>query len=440
VTNQNPRKFVSRHLIAVLSGLVLIAAMAAPSAGANVSADPSLYSVAGESGSEVYLFGDAAFHGSLEEVELTSPVAGIAAHPTDGGYWLATADGTVYAFGAAEHHGDASTFELGGAIIDIAATPDGSGYWLIGSDGGVMSFGDASFQGSTGGIDLAAPIVAMTSTPSGNGYWLTAGDGGVFTFGDAGFYGSAGNLALSHPVTTIVSTGSGNGYWLFSTDGGVFSFGDARYLGGLAGQLDDEVLIDAAATNTGDGYLLAGNLGTVAAFGDAPDLGGLDGAADEPVAGIAMTPTGEGYWLATTPGGMSDGPPVPADSGSGRRIVYSNSGQRVWLIEHGEQVVTSYLVSGKKFTPRPGNYEVFSKSRHAYSHDGITMEYMVRFAWGKRLAIGFHSIPKYSNGVPMQTPEELGTYQSAGCVRQHVDQAEFLFGWADLGTKVIVLP
>ena len=102
--------------------------------------------------------------------------------------------------------------------------------------------------------------------------------------------------------------------------------------------------------------------------------------------------------------------------------------------------MTSHLVSGKAGSPRTGQYEVFSKSRHAFAgHGGITMEYMVRFAWGRTLAIGFHSIPKYSDGTPMRTEEQLGTYRSAGCVRQRFDQAQFLYGWADTGTPVIVV-
>jgi lipoprotein-anchoring transpeptidase ErfK/SrfK len=103
-------------------------------------------------------------------------------------------------------------------------------------------------------------------------------------------------------------------------------------------------------------------------------------------------------------------------------------------------VFDSYLISGRYNDPLPGNYAVFSKSRYAFAgHDGITMEHMVRFAHGRRLAIGFHSIPKYGNGSPMQTEEQLGTYRSSGCVRQRADQAEQLYNWAPVGTPVIVL-
>ncbi len=133
-------------------------------------------------------------------------------------------------------------------------------------------------------------------------------------------------------------------------------------------------------------------------------------------------------------------PELPADSGEGKRVVYSNSLQRVWLIAEDGFVLDSYLVSGRKGDPRPGTYQVYSKSKLAYSHHGITMRYMVRFAWGKVLSIGFHEIPKYAGGRPMQTEDQLGTFQSAGCVRQQTEDARRLYHWADIGTTVVVTP
>ncbi len=134
-------------------------------------------------------------------------------------------------------------------------------------------------------------------------------------------------------------------------------------------------------------------------------------------------------------------PAVPANSGTGRRIIYSNSDQRVWIIEASGQIRDSYLVSGRENVPNPGTYSVFSKSELAFAgHDGITMKHMVRFAWGQRLAIGFHSIPRYADGTPMQTEAQLGTYQSAGCVRQSDHQAEALYHWSRIGDTVVVLP
>ncbi len=130
---------------------------------------------------------------------------------------------------------------------------------------------------------------------------------------------------------------------------------------------------------------------------------------------------------------------LPAGSGAGRRIVYSGSQQRVWLIESNEIVVDSYLVSGKINTPHPGAYAVYSKSPVAWAgHDGITMRHMVRFARGAELAIGFHSIPRLPDGRPLQSESQLGTYRSSGCVRQADPKAEALYNWATVGTTVVV--
>jgi len=136
-----------------------------------------------------------------------------------------------------------------------------------------------------------------------------------------------------------------------------------------------------------------------------------------------------------------DTAPVPEGSGAGRRIVYSNSAQRVWVIEDDETVVDTYLISGREGVPDPGVYEVFSKSEVAYAgHDGITMRYMVRFTYAESgLAIGFHSIPNTAGGEPLQTEEQLGEFHSAGCVRQSLGHAAALFEWADEGTTVHVV-
>ena len=136
-------------------------------------------------------------------------------------------------------------------------------------------------------------------------------------------------------------------------------------------------------------------------------------------------------WLA--------GPPVPANSGAGRRIVYSNGAQRVWLVEGDGTVTKTYLVSGRTGLPAFGTYHVFGKSRYTTS-GSVRMEYMVRFARGRNLAIGFHTIPLRANGTPLQSAAELGFPRSHGCVRQNPPEAMFLYMWAPMGTTVVAVP
>jgi lipoprotein-anchoring transpeptidase ErfK/SrfK len=134
---------------------------------------------------------------------------------------------------------------------------------------------------------------------------------------------------------------------------------------------------------------------------------------------------------------------IPPNSGTGQRIIYSNSGERVWLVDGNGNLIRAFLVSGKKGVPTPGTYHVMSQSRYTQSKfvtPVIHMEYMTRFAISpnKKNTIGFHAIPS-REGVPMQTPAQLGTFQSGGCVRMLADNAIFIFNWATVGTKVVVL-
>jgi hypothetical protein len=133
-------------------------------------------------------------------------------------------------------------------------------------------------------------------------------------------------------------------------------------------------------------------------------------------------------------------PPPPEDSGEGRRIVFDQSDQRVWLIEEDGTVERTYLVSGSLYDNLdPGTYAVYSRSEQAWGvDDSGTMQYFVRFTEGDNgAAIGFHDIP-VDDGAPVQTVEQLGTPQSHGCIRQAREDAIALWEFAPIGTEVDV--
>jgi len=133
-------------------------------------------------------------------------------------------------------------------------------------------------------------------------------------------------------------------------------------------------------------------------------------------------------------------PAPPADSGEGRRVVFDQGDQRVWLVEDDGTVARTYLVSGSRFDNLdPGAYEVLSTSRTATAFDlSGTMEYFVRFATGYSEPIGFHSVPRDTAGRLEQTRQQLGTPLSAGCVRQWKPDAVALWDFAPVGTTVVV--
>jgi len=367
---------------------------------------------------------------------LAAPLAGVASHPRRPGYWMVSFDGGVFSYGRAKFYGSTGGIALSQPVVGIAPTPTGRGYWLVARDGGVFSFGDAQFYGSTGNIPLYQPIVGMAPTPTGRGYWLVARDGGIFSFGDAQFYGSTGGMAIGTQIVGIVATPSGGGYAFAGSNGRIFSFGNSRYIGTSPLWLAAGI-VDVEITRSGRGYWLLGSDGAVYSYGDAVFHGGANtGPAPIAAAGLARTSRGGGYWIVANPAG----PAAPADSGTGRRIVYSNSAQRVWLIEENGYASHTWLVSGRHGAPSPGTYHVFSKSPVSRA-GSLRLNWMSRFvvaSSGK--SIGFHGIPLRPDGSPIQSDAELGQYRSHGCVRMNQQAAKVLYDWAPIGTPVVVLP
>ena len=132
---------------------------------------------------------------------------------------------------------------------------------------------------------------------------------------------------------------------------------------------------------------------------------------------------------------------LPKNSGLGRRIVYQRAEpQHVWIVNVLGKVVRDFPVTGRRDWPLAGRYHVFSKSPWSTStvyH--VDWRYMVRFAHGHSADIGFHSIPT-RNGVPIQSVGSLGQALGlGGCVRSASANASYIYRWAGIGTKVIVL-
>ena len=135
-------------------------------------------------------------------------------------------------------------------------------------------------------------------------------------------------------------------------------------------------------------------------------------------------------------------PLLPANSGVGRRVVYQNKLQWVWVVDANNKVRETMPVSGRRGVPKPGEYRVTSRSLRSYSLDfeGVRFVNMTRFAFGPAGGnIGFHAIPT-KDGKVLQTEEQLGTFQGSGCIRMAPDDAKLIFKFATRGTKVVVLP
>lgn len=136
----------------------------------------------------------------------------------------------------------------------------------------------------------------------------------------------------------------------------------------------------------------------------------------------------------------------PPDTGSGRRAVFSIGQQRVWVFADDTTIIRTFLVSARLDMPNVGTYSVTSRSAYTCSsdHRTVCMRYMIRFTKGPGGDnIGFHEIPRDTAlpGDPwVQTVDQLGQPLSSGCLRESTADAEFMWAWAPVGTKVVVLP
>jgi hypothetical protein len=160
-------------------------------------------------------------------------------------------------------------------------------------------------------------------------------------------------------------------------------------------------------------------------------------------AAVDPTPTTTPTTIASTPATVVEvNLAIPMNSGSGRRIVYSNRQLRVWVVNASGEVIRTFLVSGMRGQPLKGSYFVKNQSVSSFSQEleGVNFRFMTRFAVGRNGGnIGFHEIPT-KNGVPLQTEAELGTFLGSGCLRSSTQDAKFVYDWAKPGTKVVVVP
>jgi hypothetical protein len=130
--------------------------------------------------------------------------------------------------------------------------------------------------------------------------------------------------------------------------------------------------------------------------------------------------------------------------GVGKRVIYSRSARRVWLVRADDVLSGTWSVTGHPTIPVAGEYRVFSRSIRTHTYDGrYSFGLMVRFYRTPRgSTVGFHDLP-YLTGtsIPIMPLSQIGLpgYHSSGCVRQRPADAQRMWNWARIGTQVVVL-
>jgi hypothetical protein len=133
-------------------------------------------------------------------------------------------------------------------------------------------------------------------------------------------------------------------------------------------------------------------------------------------------------------GGTTDKPiAVPADSGAGKRVVYSLSQKRVWLVDPGSDTRT-FTVQPSTVGPLVGTDTVYFQRPGPYiGSDGVNVEDGVLFAVHSGVVIGF------SAAVDGSTPAPDPSKHTGG-VRETVADGKAMYDFAVIGTKVVVVP
>lgn len=158
------------------------------------------------------------------------------------------------------------------------------------------------------------------------------------------------------------------------------------------------------------------------------------------------SPTGTTYTrLMASTAKRCDVRPVPARSGSGRRIVISQSQNWVWLIDaRGKVVRQGGIIDNPRYL-RAGTYTTGSKcgraARIRRNTDGgsLYLNNFVRFA---PCGIGFHQIPTYkSNGRQIHADWLLGTNYKAshGCIRVSASMSATIWSFTAKSVRVVVM-
>ncbi|GAA1356718.1 hypothetical protein [Streptomyces beijiangensis] len=142
---------------------------------------------------------------------------------------------------------------------------------------------------------------------------------------------------------------------------------------------------------------------------------------------------------STSPSGTSKKPStpaaltLPADSGSGMRVVYALGAKHVWLVSSAGKLSRSFDVTPSTVNPPAGSYRVYSRAGSVTGSDGVQIEHVVRFTSVDDVTIGFSAA--VDGSMPSPDPS-----RKTGGVRMKPADGDVMWPFATIGTKVIVVP
>ena len=133
---------------------------------------------------------------------------------------------------------------------------------------------------------------------------------------------------------------------------------------------------------------------------------------------------------------------LPLPAVPNKRIIIGIDAQRMWIYQDGQQIQEFVISTGIDRSPtQPGIFQVQTHDLEAYA--SVWDLYMPHFlgiyqAWPGFMN-GIHGLPTLSNGRRLWA-NILGRPASYGCIILDLDDAEWLYNWAEEGVVVEITP
>ncbi|WP_432056849.1 hypothetical protein [Streptomyces sp. bgisy022] len=124
---------------------------------------------------------------------------------------------------------------------------------------------------------------------------------------------------------------------------------------------------------------------------------------------------------------------VPADSGTGRRVVYSLGLKRVWLVDASDAARRTFPVWPGTVDPEPGSYTIGTRTEATTGSDGVQVEHIMYFAAKAGVSIAF------SNAVDGSSPPPADPGAKTGGIRVAKEDGTALWAFGTAGTTVRVV-
>ncbi|MFI9806409.1 hypothetical protein ACIHEJ_18995 [Streptomyces sp. NPDC052301] len=125
-------------------------------------------------------------------------------------------------------------------------------------------------------------------------------------------------------------------------------------------------------------------------------------------------------------------PALPESSGQGRRIVYSLSEQRVWLVDATGKAARTFTVWPGTVSPQPGRYSITLRTQSLKGSDGVEIEHVMYFTKASGVNIAF------SNALDGASPPPAEGKKLGG-IRLHKADGAALWSFGERGVTVAVV-